>query len=287
MDSIVDIVAAAQVIALVDARRWSAAPLPLGSGRVRTAHGLLPVPAPATARLLQGLDTIDDGIPGERVTPTGAAVARHLLLSGTEAERSNVRRIGRTGTGFGTRTMPGISNCLRILAFEESGPTVPPVRTSTFSHRELGVIGFEVDDPIGRGPGRRARPYPRPARGSPDVTQSVAFGKKGRIATHVQVLVAPASLDEAIALCFEETATIGLRFHLVQGAALPRSFSSVETDGRPLRVKAVTRPDGTRTAKAEASDIAGQRGRVARTRLRHDAETAALGRMDDERDRTR
>ena len=79
VDSLVDIVAAALLIARLSATRWSAGPLPLGGGRVKTAHGLLPVPAPATALLMRGLPTIDDGIEGERVTPTGAAVARYLL----------------------------------------------------------------------------------------------------------------------------------------------------------------------------------------------------------------
>ena len=115
VDSIVDIVVAAQLVTLVGASAWSASPLPLGSGRVRTQHGLLPVPAPATALLLRGLATIDDGVPGERVTPTGAAIARYLLED--EVLARVPRRLLRCGTGFGSRELPGLSNCLRVLVF--------------------------------------------------------------------------------------------------------------------------------------------------------------------------
>jgi uncharacterized protein (TIGR00299 family) protein len=278
VDSIVDIVAAAQIIALIDAERWTASALPLGSGRVRTAHGLLPVPAPATALLLTGLATIDDGIPGERVTPTGAAVARHLLLGGTVAT-PRPRRLTRTGTGFGTREMAGISNCLRVLAFEPAAEfgTAP---ASQFSHRELGVIAFEVDD-LSAEDLANGLDHIRAMPGIHDVVQSVVFGKKGRVATQVQVLVAPERLDDAIRLCFAETTTIGLRFNTVQGAALPRGFDTVRVEGHDLRTKHVTRPDGSRTVKAEASDVAGEPGHTARVHLRREAEALARSRLDE------
>lgn len=271
VDSIVDIVTAAQLIVLVKARRWTSAPLPLGSGRVRSAHGILPVPAPATALLLRGLNTIDDGIPGERVTPTGAAIARHLLYPKLAAERLP-RILDRTGTGFGTREMDGISNCLRALVFE-SGERLPA--PSAFSHRELSVIEFEVDDQSAEDLSA-GLDHIRAMEGVHDVIQSPVFGKKGRLAVHVQALVAPDRLDEAIACCFSETTTIGLRFHRVQGAALPRSFATVEVEGRALRTKMVLRPDGARTAKTEASDVAAVRGHQMRQRLRRDGEQQVL-----------
>ncbi len=274
VDSIVDIVAAAQLIALVDARHWTAAPLPLGSGRVTTAHGILPVPAPATALLLRGLSTIDDGVPGERVTPTGAAIARHLL-AGTEAGEPRPRRLMRGGTGFGTRRLPGLSNCLRVLVFEPVAAAAP---ASAFSHRDLGVVTFEVDD-LSAEDLSHGLDHIRALEGVHDVVQGIVFGKKGRVATHVQVLVAPERLDDAIRLCFEETTTIGLRFHMVQGAALPRGFDTVAVDGRSLRVKHVARPGGGRTAKTEAADVADQPGHAARVRLRREAEGEALARL--------
>jgi len=135
-DSIADIVAAAHLVAVLSPATWTVGPLPLGSGRVNTAHGWLPIPAPATALLLQGFATMDDGVGGERVTPTGAAILRHLC--GDSPASRNPRRLHRTGIGFGTRTLPGIPNCVRLLAFVQM-----PVAQG---HRELGIIEFEVDD---------------------------------------------------------------------------------------------------------------------------------------------
>lgn len=276
VDSIVDIAAAAQLIALIGATRWTASPLPLGSGRIRTAHGLLPVPAPATALLLRGLPTLDDGIPGERVTPTGAAVARYLL-SGADPSARQPRRLVATGTGFGARTMPGISNCLRVLAFEEEAFSASPVPQGAFTHRELGVITFEVDDQSAEDLAH-GLDHIRAMPGIHDVIQSVAYGKKGRMATQVQVLVAPAELDAAIAACFEETTTIGLRYHTVRGAALGRSVDRVEIGAHPLRVKMVRRPGGGMTGKTEAADVAALPGHAARVALRRTGEAVALDR---------
>ena len=275
VDSIVDIVAAGVLITRLGATRWTAAPLPLGGGRVRTAHGLLPVPAPATALLLRGLATIDDGIHGERVTPTGAAIAQYLL--GSPAVAAVPRRLVATGTGFGSRHLPGLANCLRLLAFDEVAAASPDGPT----HRELGVIEFEVDDQSAEDL-THGLDHIRNLEGVHDVIQSAAFGKKGRMATHVQVLVAPAQLDAAIAACFLETTTIGLRHHTVHGAALRRQASEVEVDGRRLRVKAVERPDGTRTGKTEATDVASEPGHAARDRLRRSGVAAALSRRDDD-----
>ena len=274
VDSIVDIVAAAVLIMRIGATRWSSAPLPLGGGRVKTAHGILPVPAPATALLLRGLDTIDDGVTGERVTPTGAAVARYLL-GGSPPRAAVPRRLRATGTGFGTRTLPGMSNCLRILAFEEAEQ---PSTSGGFAHRELGVIEFEVDDQSAEDLSH-GLDHLRALDGVHDVIQSVAFGKKGRMASHIQVLVAPRQLDAAIAACLTETTTIGLRFHTVQGAALPRGSEDVVVDGHALRVKIVTRPDGSVTGKTEAADVATQAGHAARVSLRWAGEAAALARL--------
>ncbi len=268
VDSIVDVVAAAQLIVASGAGAWSSAPLPLGSGRVMTQHGLLPVPAPATALLLRGLPVLDDGIGGERVTPTGAAIARHLLLN--EKPGPTPRRLARVGTGFGARQLPGISNCLRVLAFERDAAEAPP-----YGHRELAVVTFEVDDlsaeDLANGLDRvRAMP------GVHDVVQSVVFGKKGRVATQVQVLAAPDALERAVEACFAETTTIGLRIHGVRGAVLPRRAERVEVDGRPLGVKLVRRPGGAVTAKTEASDVSAEPGHAARLALRRAAEDLGI-----------
>ena len=79
-DSIADIVSAAFLIEKLNVSSWSVSPIPLGSGRVQTAHGSLPIPAPATAILLENFPVFDDGVEGERVTPTGAAILKHLKI---------------------------------------------------------------------------------------------------------------------------------------------------------------------------------------------------------------
>jgi uncharacterized protein (DUF111 family) len=123
----------------------------------------------------------------------------------------------------------------------------------------------------------------RTLQGVFDVIQSSVVGKKGRMAAHVQVLVAPRELENVIVVCFEETTTIGLRDQLTEGAVLRRHLETVETDGEKLQVKIVDRPGGVRTGKAEAADVAGQRGRVARARLRREAVAHALDRSDRNR----
>ncbi len=265
IDSIADIVAAAWLIAEQGEATWSVGPLPLGSGRVSTAHGVMPVPAPATALLLQGMAMIDDGIAGERVTPTGAAILKHLDCGVPPA--GGPRRLVRTGLGFGTRSLPGISNVLRVLVFEtgHAGAAV--------GHRQLAVISFEVDDQSAEDLAAgldRLRGQP----GVHDVLQMPAFGKKGRMAAHVQVLVRPDSLDAAVEACFRETTTIGLRTQLVDGVTLPRQSADVAVDGRRLRVKLVDRPGG-RTGKTEAEDVLAVENHAARARLRREAEQEA------------
>ncbi len=271
-DSIGDIVAAAVLIDRIGAVGWSVSALPLGSGRIRTAHGLMPVPAPATTLLLQGFETIDDGIGGERVTPTGAAILAYLRRAGLLGSRPAGRLVG-TGIGHGMRRLPGTSNCVRVLVLE------PQVREDNggqgAAHRELEVISFEVDDQSGEDLATgldRVRTLP----GVHDIVQMTAFGKKNRLAVHVQVLVAPERAAEVVAACFRETTTIGLRTHRVQGRALQWQMARLEVDGVPVDVKLAQRPDG-QTAKAESDHLLASDGHAGRARLRRLAEAIALG----------
>jgi uncharacterized protein (TIGR00299 family) protein len=266
VDSVADIVAAAALIDAIGAASWSVAALPIGGGVVRTAHGPMPVPAPATALLLEGFSLHDDGICGERVTPTGAAILRYL---GCESGPRVSGRLAVSGYGFGTRVLPGISNCLRALVFEAAEGVAPGL------HRELAVVSFEVDDQSGEELAaglERVRAVP----GVHDVLQMAAFGKKSRLAVHVQVLVAPDALEAAIEACFRETTTIGLRTHVVQGRALRRRFERVAVDGHAVTVKVVERPEGVVTAKAEAEDVKPFPTHAQRGRIRRDAEALAV-----------
>jgi len=267
-DSIADIVAAGWLIAAQadadGAATWSVGPLPLGGGRVRTAHGVMPLPAPATALLLEGFLTVDDGVSGERVTPTGAAILRHLGASA--AAPAGARKMLRSGIGFGTRTLPGLSNVLRVLVSERAAPALAPVGV----RRQLAVIEFEVDD---QSPEDLAIGLDRirQVEGVFDVLQMPAFGKKGRVSAHVQVLADPAALDPAVAACFAQTSTIGLRTRVTEARALPRETASAAAAGRIVRVKRVQRPGGA-TAKAESDDLAAIDTYAARKRARTEAE---------------
>ncbi len=260
-DSIADIVAAAWLIAQLAAARWTIGALPLGGGRVATAHGPLPVPAPATALLLEGFPTIDDCVAGERVTPTGAAIVRYLC--DPQAPQRRVRRLTGSAHGFGTRTLAGVSNCLRVLAFEAEGPAARATD-------RIVVLECEIDDQTGEDLAL-AIDRLRALDGVLDVIQAPVFGKKGRLMTQLRVLAAETAEDATVTAIFAETTTLGLRRSQVERYVLGRETASVEAGGRPVRVKLADRPMG-RTAKVETDDLADVAGARARRRLRRRGE---------------
>ncbi len=259
-DSIVDIVAAAFLIESLQPATWSCAPLPLGSGQVRGAHGALPVPAPATVILLRGFRMVDDGVPGERVTPTGAAIVRHLAPG--EVGPTTPHRLVANGQGFGISTLTGRSNILRAMLFEPATTALAGIQTTS---GRVAEIAFEVDDQTGEDLAI-ALDHIRADHAVRDVVQWPVVGKKGRVAVHVQILCDYSELEHVIGLCFQETTTIGVRHRPIDRAELEREV--VETDGknRPVRVKLSMRPKaaGDRvsrvSAKADADDVAGTGG---------------------------
>ena len=267
-DSIVDFVAAACFIAKLSPARWSWTPAPLGSGRVRTAHGVMPVPAPATVLLLKGLPVADDGVAGERVTPTGAAILRYL--ADLSAEPGRARRKPETivaaGHGFGTRTLDGIPNMVRCVAF------APVVTAVGDDDEEIATLHFEVDDQTAEDLAL-ALDRIRDAPGVLDAMQAAVVGKKGRLGTQVQVLARADAVEAIAALCLSQTTTLGLRIAAVRRRTLPRSI--VEAEG--TRVKLARRPGGELTAKAENADLARIPGdRASREKARERAERSAL-----------
>jgi uncharacterized protein (TIGR00299 family) protein len=258
-DSIADVVSAAWLLEALGPCTWSCGPLPLGRGRVASAHGDLPLPAPATAHLLRGFALHDDGRDGERVTPTGAAILRHLAPNPTPG--SGPRILARTGTGFGTRRLEGMSNVLRLLAFEEAG--------AGLLRERVAVCAFEVDDQTAEDLAVALERL-RAVDGVLDVTQAPVHGKKGRIAARVQLLARPQALDAAVSACLDETTTLGVRWQVVERASLARDEERVATDGGAVAVKSATRPDGSVTRKAQMEDLAraggGHAARQARRR---------------------
>lgn len=275
-DSIADIVAAAHLLDALQPASWSLGPLPIGRGRVRVAHGSLPLPAPAVVRLLQGFEVIDDGIAGERVTPTGAAILRHLAVElGPPSEsRHRPMALARSGIGFGTRILPGVSNVLRVVSFDE-------VHSGNCDDI-VGVIAFDLDDQSPEDLGI-ALDNLRRRDDILDILQIPALGKKGRLVTQVQILCRRESVASVLDACFTETTTIGIRWSLTARARLRRRTCTTDHHGTQVAVKIVDRPQGAVTAKAEADDVAGAGGHEAREQIRRAATEAALeGRMRED-----
>ena len=247
-DSIADIVAAASLIERCGAVSWSCGSVPLGRGLVKTEHGLLPLPAPATARILEGFTTHVDDPAGERTTPTGAAILRHLMPDNADPRLEGV--LVRAGTGCGSRRFEGLPNILRALVLQSRhADSHRPM------HERIGVISFEIDDmtpeELAVGLDRL-----RACAGVVDVSHQLRFGKKGRSQFAVQVLCEPSGIEQVAERCFTETSTLGVRFDVSSRLVLRRSLDAVSEGGARYAVKRAYRPDGSVTAKVESDDLA-------------------------------
>lgn len=236
-DSLLDVVAAGSLAGALEGAEWTVSPLPLGGGLVKTQHGLLPAPAPATAALLDGFDWRDDGVAGERVTPTGAAILTHLARPG----RSPGGRLAASGTGAGTRDLPGMPNVLRVLVFEGAAPDGDVV----------AVLECEIDDMTGEEIGTATERL-RAEEGVLDVSFDQRFGKKGRPMVALRLLARPDRAEAAARACFAQTSTLGLRLREERRLILERAAG--EVDG--VAVKRAARPGGD-TVKAESDALTG------------------------------
>lgn len=234
-DTLADLTVAGVLIGQLQGWSWSFDPLPLGGGTVRTEHGVLPVPAPATARLLQGLAVQDDGVPGERVTPTGAAILRHI--SDCLPMRSRpMGRLTATGYGAGTRELPGLPNV-----------TVVQVISGISQDQDtVAVLEWEIDDMTGEEIAVACDRL-RACDGVLDLVTAAASGKKGRPATAFRLLAHPAHADAVAQEVFDQTSTLGLRLRQDQRLVLPRRT-------RP-HAKVAVRPLAT-TEKADSDALA-------------------------------
>lgn len=240
IDSIVDIVGTAIGLVALDIGEVYVSPLPLGSGLVRSQHGVIPVPGPATAELLRGFATrIGDGA-GELVTPTGAAIVAALA---DPRQPVPPLRVESVGYGAGTRTLPDRPNLLRLLL----GQVAVAVAAD-----ELVEIAATIDD---ASPELYAHALEAiVAAGARDVWLVPAQMKKQRPGVVLHALVDPPARAAVAAAILRETTAIGLRFHAVYRTVLPREVISVETPYGPVRVKIATAPDGTRNVAPEYED---------------------------------
>jgi uncharacterized protein (TIGR00299 family) protein len=221
-DTVVDIVGVAAAVHALGIEQVVCAPLPLGTGRVTSAHGLIPAPAPATLALLQGAAVTGTDLPGETVTPTGAALVRAL---GARFEPAPAMVLRATGYGAGTRALADRPNVVAVTLGERLPAGGEPV----------SLLETNLDDVTGETLGHViARSL---AAGALDAWATPAVMKKGRPAYVLHVLTRPQDADRLQELLFAETGTLGIRRTTTTRAVLPRSFETVDLDGVPVRVK--------------------------------------------------
>jgi pyridinium-3,5-bisthiocarboxylic acid mononucleotide nickel chelatase len=248
IDSIVDIVGCVFGMEWLGAARVVASPVNVGGGTVRCAHGVFPVPAPATATLLTGVPVYAGEVKSELTTPTGA-----LLVTAYADSFGPVpgMRLTAVGYGAGDRDFPGHPNVLRMMVGESAaGRTI----------ERLLAIECEIDDmnPQLFGP-LMERLY---AAGALEVYYAAVQMKKNRPGTLVTVLAGPESREAISSVLFTETTTIGVRYHEMERERLDRQVSSVETPYGAIRMKIATRSGRVVNAAPEFEDCA----RVARER---------------------
>jgi uncharacterized protein (TIGR00299 family) protein len=232
MDSILDIVGASIGFEALGIERFACSPLNVGSGTVQTAHGLLPVPAPATAELLRGKPTYSTGVSRELVTPTGAAIVATLCTEFGAQPRMSTAAIGY---GAGTADLPGQPNVVRLLVGEaaEAGQGI--------GTEEIAVIEANLDDMNPQIYGYVLEKAL--AAGALDVYTTPVQMKKNRPGTLLTVLCRPEGVDALMKLIFAETTTLGARTYRAERRFLPREWVSVHTDFGNVRIK-VSRANG-------------------------------------------
>ncbi len=222
-DSIADIVGACLGFELLGAQEIFSSPLNLGSGTVRTEHGLLPVPAPATAALVRDTPVYSSGPAFELTTPTGAAVVTTLAAAFGVLPPMRIRA---AGYGAGSRDFPDHANVLRVLVGEKNGAS---------EATSVAVIEANIDDLNPQILGYAAERLL--AAGALDVTLQPVEMKKGRPGTLLKVIAALQDSEALAELVFAETSTLGLRIYRAERRVQPRSWVEVETAHGRVRVK--------------------------------------------------
>jgi hypothetical protein len=212
--------------------KFACSPLNVGGGTAKMAHGVLPVPAPATARLLMGKPTYSSGVHKELVTPTGAAIVATLCETFGPQPAMKVSAIGY---GSGMTDLEGQPNVLRIMAGEVSGKSIVShggtirVLEANLDDMNPQIFGYLLEKAL--------------AAGALDVFATPVQMKKSRPGTLVTILCQPEDEGKFQEMLFAETTTLGVRSHLVERRALPREFVKVETRFGEVRLK-ISRSDG-------------------------------------------
>lgn len=249
LDSIIDIVGAVFAIEWFAADRIVVSPINVGGGMVRSAHGVFPVPAPATVQLLGDAPVYSHGPRAEQLTPTGA-----LLLTAHASSFGPIppMRIERVGYGAGDREFPDTPNVLRVLvgeAAEAAGSERLVVAECEIDDMNPQIFGVLMDRLYGAG--------------ALEVFYQPVQMKKNRPGTLVTVLAPPDRREQLVDIVFRETTTIGVRYHEVERERLQREVVPVETPLGTIRFKVASRGGRVVNAAAEFDDcvrIASERG---------------------------
>jgi uncharacterized protein (TIGR00299 family) protein len=241
VDSIIDIVGAAWGFERLGVEQILVSALPMGTGFVRSRHGVIPVPAPATAELLAGFPIrLNDG-PSEMVTPTGAAILRALARPAPAILGFEIERVGY---GAGTKDFSDRPNVLRLILGRRA--------SSELASDEVIEIEANIDD-------LNPQIYDHLserlfAAGARDVTLTPTIMKKGRPGVILSILAEPAKRDQIAEIIFAETTTIGLRFHPMARLKLERRIATVATRYGAIRVKVSGDPLDPATVAPEYED---------------------------------
>ncbi len=240
VDSIVDIVGACVGLELLGVESLHCSPLNLGSGCVETEHGTLPVPAPATAALVQGRPIYSRGPACELTTPTGAAIATTLAETFGALP---AMRIEATGYGAGDHDFPEQANLLRVMIGES---------TRASEATEIWVLEANLDDMTPQLAAYAAEQLLE--AGALDVTLSPVYMKKDRSGFTLTVLAKPEDRERMAGLLFAETTTLGLRTYPAERRVLERAWVEVETPHGTVRVKVAREGSQIRNFSAEYED---------------------------------
>ena len=242
IDAVIDIVGTCVALELLGVDEVRASAVAQGSGQVRSAHGTLPVPAPAVIELLRGVPTYGTTVPVELTTPTGAALLS-ALVGGFGPLPEMV--ITASGFGAGRRELDGVPNALHVVI----GEAVDPGWVDPEHGQPVVVLEANVDDVTGEV--LAATVSALLDGGGFDAWVTPVVGKKGRPAHVVSVLTDAAGVARLRAVLADETGTLGVRAQQWQRWAAPRQFAEVLVEGYPVRVKR-----GPRRIKAEHDDAA-------------------------------
>ncbi len=248
LDSIIDIVGAVFALEWFNVDRIVVSPLNVGGGMVKSAHGVFPVPAPATVALLKEAPIYSSGIQSELLTPTGA-----LILTEYASAYGPVppMRVTRVGYGAGDRELTETPNVVRVLVGEAGGPTTqdPGPRP-----HNVVVLECEIDDMNPQIFGHLMDALY--AAGALEVFYSAVQMKKNRPGTLMTIVARPEHRERLTDLVFRESTTIGVRYQEMARDCLEREMVTVETAVGPVRFKVASRNGRVVNAQPEFEDLA-------------------------------